>query len=117
MEYSESLDIFLKIWPILQAILAGLLGWVCWSLHKNYVPRKEHEQAKEELLLRIETMEKRLEHSATVEDFHRLEVQITEVKGDIRASRQEIKSINELLKIMQRGVDMLTRHHIEGDGA
>ena len=116
MSDSQSLKIFLDIWPILFVVLGALIGWARWSLGKKYLTQTDFAGYRQRQDARLEVLEREQQHSATSADIHRLEIQMTEMKGDVRVMAADMGRISEALNRLAKMADLLTEHHLKPGG-
>lgn len=101
------------------AVTGGLtlLGGVLWFAARKYFFTQDDAgrviQRVSAVEARLNTHETRLDAMPTTEAVSRLESQIGEVRGDLRAQCATLDGLREQTQGINRGLEMLNRHLLE----
>jgi hypothetical protein len=111
----ERVNIILTMVQIILILGQGLLGWVLWSLRKQFVPR-EHCATKCEALAQkqaeLAQAQKALPTAAEVRD---MQIQLAEIEGDIKTVKATVEGHLELMQRLERPLNLLMGHHLRGE--
>ena len=105
----------LLIWAITGGLT--LLGCVLWfAIRKFFFTQDDGARVIQRVSAveaRLDKHETRLDAMPTVEAINRLESQIGEVRGDLRAQGATLDGLRQQTQGINRGLEMLNRHLLE----
>jgi hypothetical protein len=117
-----------KALPIVVLVVQGLLAWVIWSLRRNFVTcetcqvirakcEKRHTEYDNRLgCIAAEGKELRasLDSLPKARDVHDLGREVEGVRGGLEAVRESIKSLGISIDRLDKPIQLLLEHHING---
>jgi prefoldin subunit 5 len=112
-----------KSLPVVALAVQGLFVWGMWSLSKSFVTcdscRATH-AGYDAQLAEIEADGQELRGSlaklATTEDLHQVAMQVQAVSGGQEALRESVKSLGISIDRLDKPIQLLLEHHINGGG-
>ena len=110
----ENLDTWIKLLTFIMA--AGAAVYTFYATRSTEVDKrfKAGSDRMNDLEKRIATTEQHVATSPGTSDFHRLELAMTEIGGDLKAMRAERKASNDTLTRMERVLNRHEDHLLEG---
>ncbi len=134
-------DLLWKILPFVVLLVQGLFAWVLWSLRRNFVScdacaaaraendkhqaehRAEYDKRQAEYdkqlgCMAVEGKELRasLDSLPKAKDMHELGREVEAVRGGLEAVRESIKSLGISIDRLDKPIQLLLEHHINGGG-
>jgi hypothetical protein len=120
---------FLKWWPVGLFVFQFLLAWVLWSLVKRFVTREDfetyrvaHQDEHEAIDTRMAEgkaqfarIESELRHLPTRKDIDDLKAQLASVDKGVVKLDGSIRVVAAKLGAVEKPVDILMEHHLDGD--
>lgn len=99
------MDILFKLFPIIIGLSQIALGWILWSLRREFVTKKHCDTCQKEHVEKITKLESRSQHIEdtlqnlpSVQNMHKLSLQMEKMAGDVR-------SVTEILKRVEQKVN------------
>lgn len=80
------------IWAVLTTIAVGVMAW----LSRTYAKRDDLLDVKRD----VEQIQERLQSLPSESDLHRLQLEISELRGDLREVRPELKQLRRLWDLL-----------------
>lgn len=103
-------------WPLLSIAATLVCGWCLWQLSRRFVSREEHSavlEAQSALSRRVDTLEKRMETVPDNKTMHKIELSLTELRGDMKAVCSRMDGMETSLMGLKNEISMLLEHHLE----
>lgn len=103
-------------WPLLSIAATLVCGWCLWQLSRRFVSREEHAavlEAQNALSRRVDTLEKRMETVPDNETMHKIELSLTELRGDMKAVCSRMDGMETSIMGLKNEISMLLEHHLE----
>lgn len=103
-------------WPLLSIAATLVCGWCLWQLSRRFVSREEHSavlEAQSVLSRRVDTLEKRMETVPDNETMHKIELSLTELRGDMKAVCSRMDGMETSITGLKNEISMLLEHHLE----
>lgn len=94
---------WLHLWKPIEFVLVAIGGFVLWALSQLFVRRTRVEQLEK----RVSTLEQTVEKLPTSERLHRLELEISELSGELKAIAPKLNQVSKL-------ADMLLENELKG---
>jgi predicted nucleic acid-binding Zn-ribbon protein len=123
-------DLLGKALPVVVLLVQGLFAWVLWSLRRNFMScdacqtaraayeKRQDEHDKQLASMAAEGKELRvsLDSLPTARDVHELGREVEAVRGGLEAMRESIKSLGISIDRLDKPIQLLLEHHINGGG-
>lgn len=111
-----------KLLPVAVLIVQGLFAWGTWSLSRKFVTCdvcKATHATYDKQLAEVEADGKALRSNlaklATKDDLHGVALQVRDLGGGQEALRESVKSLGISIDRLDRPIQLLLDHHINGD--
>lgn len=88
--------IFKEPLPVIAAVISMVMTGVMALLSKTYAKREEVDELKNKLT----SLESKINSLPTVEQFHRVELAVTEVSGDVKEIKAAMKAIGNTTQLL-----------------
>lgn len=103
MNQLDFLDHWSAVLYIIGIVINFAFGWFAWSMRKEFVSQKDHDQLKE----RVSSLEGKIQTLPSSETMHQLSLQITKLEGTLGAMSVRFENVSALGKRMQDQVDRM----------
>lgn len=110
-------------WPGIALLINVLALWIMWSLRQQFVTRKHCNSCQEKLDARVSTLEQqktcvdiKLDNLPQMEAMHEMSLRQEQLSGEIAALKATIEGLKELLKRLERPLDLMVEGHLNGKG-
>lgn len=113
MNFMDELN---RWWPLLSIAATLVCGWCLWQLSRRFVSREEHEavmEAQSALTRRVDDLEKRMETVPDAATMHKIELSLTELRGDMKAVCSRMDGVETSIAGLKNEISMLLEHHLE----
>jgi predicted nucleic acid-binding Zn-ribbon protein len=103
MEVSQALEFLRVHWGLIGTTFAGV-GYLFWLvMDKKYAHKETVAKVREDLrdhAEKIAHIETKIENLPTVQDFSKLQVLMTEIKGETKAANTKMQSIDHQVGLL-----------------
>lgn len=107
--------------PVLVLVVQLLMGWVLWSLRKEFVAKKSCEECREGISGNVAVLDKRMtraegvvENMPNAEVVHSLALLIEGLSGDVQALGKQVEGVKDLVERVERVVARHEEHLLNG---
>lgn len=114
------LETIQKWLPLVVLVIQLLLSWFMWTLSRQFMPRKECELCREDMKKKVDVLEKGAavadalrSGTPTAEEIGEIHTSVEAIRGDIKGLRADINGQGELLRRLERPVNLLMEHHLK----
>ena len=122
-------DLLWKLLPVGVLIVQGLFVWSMWSLRRNFVTcdscqatRAEYEKRQADYDKRLgcvaadgRELRASLDNLPKAKDLHEVAKEVEAVRGGQEALRESVKSLAVSIDRLDKPIQLLLEHHINGD--
>jgi len=116
-------ELIWKLLPIGVLVVQGLFVWGMWSLSKKFVTcdackavHAEYDKQLAAVMAEGRALQGSLGNLATTDDLHEVALQVKDLGGGQEALRESIKSLGISIDRLDRPIQLLLDHHINGGG-
>lgn len=110
-------------WPVILVVMNFLGMWIMWSMSKKFMTREDCSKCAGGIGDRVATLEKqktcvdiKLDSLPQVETLHEISLRQEQLSGEIAALKATIDGLKELLKRLERPLDLMVEGHLNGKG-
>lgn len=111
-----------KLLPVVVLIVQGLFAWGTWSLSKKFVTcdsckatHADYNERLAEVKAEGKALRGSLAKLATTDDLHKVALQVKDLGGGQEALRESIKSLGISIDRLDKPIQLLLEHHINGE--
>lgn len=98
----------MQYWPqIVMLFINGPLGWVIWSMRKEFASKKDLAQVHVDIdgvAKRLSSVEQSILHMPSRDDLHHVQLQLADVVGEMKAARADYHGLEGLLERTEAAV-------------
>jgi len=113
-------DLLLRLLPVIVLIVQGVLAWLLWSIRSSLVTKAECQVCRKAIEGDLAGLAKdaavadaRRDALPTAKDLAVFSAALEGVRGDLRALWEKVEGQGELLKRIEKPVQMLMDYHLE----
>lgn len=111
-----------KMLPVAVLVVQGLFVWSMWSLRRNFMTCdacQGHRVGYDKRLADAEgegqALRASLDNLPTAKDLHEVVKEVAAVGGGMEAARESVKALGISIDRLDRQIQLLLEHHINGD--
>jgi hypothetical protein len=96
-------------WPILVAIVQVVMGWLLWSLRKEFVTGRDCSACRSTCRKEVAEDMQKLPSIKSIADLAK---EMEGLRGDLKAQAADIRGLSEVLKRVEHPLDLLLEHQL-----
>lgn len=103
------MEYFKEHWAILVAIVQVVMGWLLWSLRKEFVTGKDCAACRSVCRKEVAAAMEKLPSIKSMAD---LATELEGLRGDVKAQAADIRGLSEVLKRVEHPLGLLLEHQL-----